>query len=197
MKEDTSADVALRVRQYARLALSASRYDHCERVATLCRNLCERFGVPVDDGDLAGISHDMCKAFKERLLVNLASRDGAPISAIEADKPSLLHGRAAAVLLSADFAVTRSTVIEAVRHHTFGTPGLDVLGKIVFVADKLEPGRECLGEERRQELLSMDLDTMTAAILADNVAYLESRGRQVSASTRAMLTELTEGRMNP
>ncbi len=194
MRRDDVLDTADRIRQYARTALSPSRFAHCERVAGLAVELCVRFGVDPDAGYVAGIAHDMCKACKERLLLSLASRDGYPISAIEADKPSLLHGRAAAVVLENDFGVTNRSVIEAVRHHTFGSPTLDPLGLIVFVADKLEPGRDGIDGESRARALSLDLNGMAFEVASDNVRYLEAKGKTVSSETREMLAALARGR---
>ncbi len=194
MRRDEAADQAIRVRQYARTALSPSRFEHSERVAGLAVALCGRFGVDPDAGYLAGIAHDMCKAGKERLLLSLAARDGLPLSPIEEEKPSLLHGRAAAVVLESDFGVSDRSVLEAVRHHTFGSPTLDSLGLIVFVADKLEPGRDGIDVGWRERTLSLGLNAMAAAVVRDNVRYLEEKGKTVSSETREMLALLLRGR---
>lgn len=183
-----------KIQQYARAALSASRFAHSERVAELTVALCERFGVDPAEGYLAGIAHDMCKACKERLLLSLAARDGLAISPIEAEKPSLLHGRAAAVVLEYDFDIANRSILEAVRHHTFGSSTLDALGTIVFVADKLEPGRVGIDPDRRERTLSLDLRGMAAEVVADNIRYLESKGKTVSDDTREMLASLMKGR---
>jgi len=178
------------VDEYARGALSAQRYAHSARVATLSRSLSSRFSVDPDLGYLAGIAHDICKAEREERLLALAEADGLPISPLEREKPSLLHGRCAAVLLSRQFAVQERSVLEAVRHHTFGAVQLDELGKIVFVADKIEPGRADVDPSFRARVLAADLDAMTCLILEDNVRYLKAKGREVSAVTVAMLQNL-------
>jgi nicotinate-nucleotide adenylyltransferase len=185
-----------KVNIYARGVLAKPRYDHSVRVAVLCRDLCERFGLNPKVGYLAGIAHDMCKAGKDRWLVALASQDGTAISDIEVSKPALLHGRAAAMLLSTDFGVDDESILGAVRHHTFGAPGLDGIGMILFVADKVEPGRTDYDPERRKKILSQNLDGMTRLVLEDNIKYLESKKKEVSMATLAMLEEI-EGRMNP
>lgn len=188
--------ITKKVNVYARGVLAKPRYDHSVRVAVLCRDLCERFGLNAQVGFLAGIAHDMCKSGKDRWLIALASQDKCPISDIENSKPALLHGRAAAMLLSIDFGVDDESILGAIRHHTFGAPGLDGVGMILFVADKVEPGRTDYDPERRKKILSQDLDGMTRLVLEDNIKYLESRGKEVSMATLAMLEEI-EGRMNP
>jgi predicted HD superfamily hydrolase involved in NAD metabolism len=190
MNTETVDEITRKVDLYAKGVLPPGRYAHSLRVARLSAELCARFGVDPRLGTLAGVAHDMCKAATDKWVLSLVARDGVPVGGIERDKPSLLHGRAAATLLRDDFGVDDESVLDAVRHHTFGAPHLDALGRIVFVADKIEPGRVDYDAARRAEILSCDLDRMTELVLADNVDYLESRGKPVSPWTLAMIEEL-------
>jgi nicotinate-nucleotide adenylyltransferase len=70
---------------------------------------------------------------------------------------------------------------------------MDALGKIVFVADKIEPGRVGMDPEYRIRILESDLDGMTRLVVEDNIRYLEARGKEVSASTRRLLDNLKSG----
>jgi putative HD superfamily hydrolase of NAD metabolism len=182
--------VTEKVNLYALATLSTSRYEHSVRVAVLARDLCARFGLDPHAGYLAGIAHDICKSGNDRWLLSLAVRDDGPISRIEEKKPALLHGRAAAVLLADEYQVTDLAVLEAVKNHTFGAPGMDPLGQILFVADKIEPGRTGLDPEFRAEILRQDLDGMASLVLEDNIRYLAGRGKEVSPITQAMLDSL-------
>lgn len=190
MNIDELKQITEKINLYALGVLSPPRYEHSVRVAVLARDLCRRFGVEPCDGYLAGIAHDMCKSGKERWILSLASQDGDPVVGIELEKPALLHGRAAAVLISTAFGITDQSILGAVRHHTFGAPGMDALGKIVFVADKIEPGRTGLDPDYRKKILASDLDGMTRLVLEDNMRYLEARGKAVSPVTIRMLESL-------
>lgn len=190
MNTETIKAITRKVDLYAKGVLPPARYAHSLRVARLSAELCARFGVDPLRGNLAGIAHDMCKSATDKWVLSLVARDGEPVAGIELEKPSLLHGRAAATLLRDDFCVDDESVLDAVRHHTFGAPHLDTLGQILFVADKVEPGRTDYDAARRSEILSGDLARMTALVLADNIEYLESRGKSVSPWTLAMFEVL-------
>ncbi len=190
MNIDELKQITEKVNLYALGVLSPPRYEHSVRVAVLVRELCLRFGVEPCDGYLAGIAHDMCKSGKDRWLLSLASQDGEPVKAIELEKPALLHGRAAAVFLTNEFGIIDPSVLGAVKHHTFGSPDMDALGKILFVADKIEPGRTGLDSRYREKILASDLDGMTRLVLEDNIQYLETRGKSVSPVTLRMLESL-------
>ncbi len=182
--------VTEKINLYILGVLSPPRYAHSVRVAVLARELCKRFSVDPCAGYLAGIAHDMCKSGKDRWVLTLAGKDSDPVTEIELEKPALLHGRAAAVLLTSDFAVNDFSILEAIRHHTFGSPGMDALGKILFVADKIEPGRTGLNVNLRKKIMEAGLDAMTLMVLEENIRYLESREKKVSATTYKMMESL-------
>ena len=71
-------------------------------------------------------------------------------------------------------------VKEAVANHTFAGANLCDLGKILFVADKIEPGRPQSTDEYRQNLFSKTLDELTLSVLQENIDYLEKRGKVVA-----------------
>lgn len=190
MKVEQLNDTLSRVNQYASSVLPTMRYEHSLRVAELTCDLCNKFFLDPEAGYLAGIAHDMCKVAKDRLLLSLASRDGISHSNIEIQKPSLLHGRAAAVLLEFEFGVTDLSVLNAVRYHTFGSPDLDDLGMILFVADKIEPGRSSISNEYRKELMNLSIQDMTQVVVEDNIQYLRSKEKNVSENTIALLQKL-------
>jgi 2-amino-4-hydroxy-6-hydroxymethyldihydropteridine diphosphokinase len=53
----------------------------------------------------------------------------------------MLHGPAAAERLRLD-GESRVELLEAIRHHTVGSIGWDRLGRALYMADYLEPGRK-------------------------------------------------------
>lgn len=184
------AEVTESVRKYALAAVSESRYKHSVRVAETCAKLCRRFGLDEGLGYFVGIAHDICKSMDGDILVKIASRDGREIDALERERPSLLHGRAAAVKLREDWGVSDEAVLEAVANHTFGKVGMCDLAKVLYVADKIEPGRENVTEEYTKRLFKMDLDEMMRAVIKESMDYLKGRGKSVSPQTKALYKSL-------
>jgi nicotinate-nucleotide adenylyltransferase len=117
-------------------------------------------------------------------VLSLAVQDGGKISSIEKNKPSLLHGRAAAVLLKKKFGVTDGDIIESVANHTLGKKNLCALSKIIYAADKIEPGRPQSSDEYRKNLFAKPLDELVLFVVRENMAYLKSRGKKIASSSR-------------
>lgn len=103
----------------------------------------------------------------------------------EAKNPFLLHAKAGAYLAQHKYGIGDEDILNAVRYHTTGRPGMSTLEKIIFIADKIEPGRDHsarLPELRR--LAFRDLDRTLAEILKDTLSYLDVGENEIDPMTR-------------
>ena len=113
----------------------------------------------------------------------------------EKKKPSLLHGRAASVLMREKFKIVDPEILEAVANHTSGIIGMCDLTKCLFLADKIEPGRPQSTDEYRENLLAMTLDDMLYSVLEENYEYLIKHCCEIMPGTREMIDYYAEERM--
>ena len=179
-----------KVDKYTKKSVKKSRYEHSVRVAQMCSQLCKKFGMDEKIGYLAGIGHDMCKELDYKKMIKLASKYDCPIMEFELKKPSLLHGRAAAVMMKKKFKIENHEILEAVAFHTTGTLNMCDLTKCLFLADKIEPGREHVTREYIDNLLKMPLDEMLYSVVSESVAYLTKKGKKINPITLKFLEEL-------
>jgi nicotinate-nucleotide adenylyltransferase len=169
-------------------SVSPSRFLHSRNTALLAWDLCVRYGLDPRAGYLAGITHDMCKSMDTEELIRLAGSDGGEISDLEAGKPELLHGRAAAVLLRTRYGITNEEILEAVRLHTMGAPGMGVLSQVLYISDKIEVSRDNVDPRLREMLPRAGLDELFTAVLENTTAYLRSRQKDISPATLRLLS---------
>lgn len=172
-----------KIRKYALVSEKIERYAHSERVAETAMILCEMFGINPKKGYLAGLAHDMCKDMEPQLMMSMAGHDGQPVTSVEKENPSLLHGRAAAVKLERDFDFHDMDVIQAVSRHTLGGGSMCPLAKILFIADKIEPGRPQSDREYREKLFSKSLNEMALYVVEESIEYLRSKGKEPAPVT--------------
>jgi nicotinate-nucleotide adenylyltransferase len=173
--------------------LGTGRFFHSRNTALLAWDLCRRFGLDPDLGYLAGIAHDLGKPLSEKELFSLVKSDGRGISKLEKKKPSLLHGRAAAVLLTERFCINNKDVLEAVAFHTGGNADMGPLAKVVYIADKLEMSREKTDPQLRKICNEeTDLDKIFFAVLNDTVFWLRSKKLELSGETFRLLEKMKE-----
>lgn len=122
--------------------VTEKRRAHIERVTALLERWANELGV-TDDEALswrdAGLLHDALRdAPEDRLRALVPRADFAT---------EMLHGPAAAVMLERD-GERRAAMLDAVRWHTVGSAAWGRLGRALFMADFLEPGRNFARADR-------------------------------------------------
>ena len=106
--------------------------------------------------------------------IALAKKGGFDISDFELKKPSLLHGKAASVMLRKKFKVDDAQILEAVAYHVSGKSGMCNLTKALYIADKIEVGRPWVTPEYLEKLFAMSLDRMYYTVLKNGIDYLKN-----------------------
>lgn len=172
-----------KIRKYALASIKPERYEHSERVAETAMYMCDMFGVNPRKGYIAGLAHDICKDMDPQTMLSLASHDNQPVTPVEKKKLSLLHGRAAAVILQRDFGIDDIDIIQAVSRHVLGGASMCPLAKIVYAADKLEPGRDWSTKELREKVFNMSLNEMCLYVVDWNNEYLRKKGGEPAPVT--------------
>ncbi|MCL1818399.1 MAG: bis(5'-nucleosyl)-tetraphosphatase (symmetrical) YqeK [Spirochaetaceae bacterium] len=178
----TWAEAAERLDAFLRQTLSARRYKHSRAVAELCVEICHRFGYDPGAGYFAGLGHDTAREMPPAELAAEAAKAGVAITDYERQRPVLLHGPVAALVLRRDFGIQNEDILEAVRCHSLGAPDMGLLAKILFVADYCEPGRAFIDAAFRTACFSLPLPAMLVYIV-DNE---KSRGHAPAPITEAM-----------
>ena len=179
-----------KISEYTKTVVKESRYAHSLRTAQMLATLCANYGLSEEKGLVAGIAHDMCKDCSDEELFALVKKDGKPLSDFEKSLPELLHGRAAAVLIQEKFGVTDGEIIDAIANHTFGSVDSCDFALLLFVADKIEPGRPQSTDEYRANLMAKSLHALVLAVLEENIDYLEKKGKKVAAASIELFEKL-------
>jgi len=183
--------VIQRIETAARETLSTERFLHSRHTALHSYDLCRRFGLDPMDGYLAGVAHDLAKQIENKQMLKIVRTAGLDISALEMDKPNLLHGKAAAVLLRERFSIHNEDVLEAVAIHTSGSENMGQLAKVIFIADKTEASRNI--EPALRKMCREDaLDNILFAVLEKSIAKVKAKGMEVSDDTLKLLKRMKE-----
>ena len=128
------SDVTDQLPAWARV--SEKRKAHIARVTAMLDGWARALGLPPDEARAwhdAGLLHDALRDAPED---ELRALSGAPAGYTT----DMLHGPAAAARLVDG--ESRTEVLDAVRYHTVGSARWGRLGRALYMADYLEPGRK-------------------------------------------------------
>jgi nicotinate-nucleotide adenylyltransferase len=164
---------------------------HSREVARLASELCDRFHAEEEKGYIAGISHDLARELDLSEMLLLAEADGLPLRHWERSTPLLLHGRAAAAILTKHTGYVDEEALQAIRDHVTGRGSMGPISKIVFAADFLEPTREFVSPEFRRRTLGLSLDEMVLAVLDRKIHFVKAASREIAADALSLHEELT------
>ncbi len=121
--------------------LPAGLQAHIHRVVEIARELAVCHGIDQEQAALAALAHDVARAMTDGELLRRAAGMGLPIGVVDRRVPILLHGPVGAEILQQEAGLTDISIYKAVYWHTTANPDLDELGKVVFIADKLDPAK--------------------------------------------------------
>jgi HD superfamily phosphohydrolase YqeK len=163
------------------------RTAHMSAVAGLLAEWAEALGLNEEDRvrwAAAGWLHDALRDADPAELA--ADADGYP--------ERVRHGPAAAAYLERE-GVADEEVLEAVRFHTLGRRGWGRLGRYLYLADYLEPGRSFDREEQVALIsrLPRDLDAVLHHVCAKRLEWLRERGLPVHPETEGFWREVERG----
>ena len=137
---------------------------HIYRVRDVALELASPHRIPLDIAELGALAHDVCRAVPPNVLLEMSAEMGISVSDVERDFPLLLHGPVGAELLRTEDGLTEHSLVEAVRWHSTAHSSLDDLGKLVFLADKLDPYKASV-YSYQAELYDMALENLDLALL--------------------------------
>lgn len=165
--------------------LAYGRFVHTLNVACTAANLAMCYGADIDQADAAGLLHDCAKCMNLGKMLKLCDKADLELSEFEKNSASLLHSKAGAVLAASKYGIRDEDILNAIRYHTTGRPGMSLLEKIIFVSDYIEPGRDSAPNLPLVRKLAFEsIDDCVLQILKDTLGYLGTTGAEVDPMTQ-------------
>lgn len=162
-------------------ALPTGLRDHIYRVRDIAKQLAPIHGIDSELAALSMLAHDVARAMPNEELLQRADELSLPVGTVEFAVPILLHGPVGAEILVKEDGLEDPSIHQAVYWHSTAHPELDSLGKVVFLADKLDPQKAAAYpyQPLLNQLATEDLDKAVLKFLSREIVSLVSRGQMV------------------
>lgn len=131
--------------------LSEKRYKHSLGVMKKAVELASIYGIDTNIAKLTGLAHDIGKEFPDEEMLKYAKENNIEVDNIEEVNVGLLHAKIGADICKKKYNFTIE-MQNAIKYHTVGNENMDLLAKIIFVADKTEEGRNYKDEAKNEQL---------------------------------------------
>ena len=151
--------------------------------------LAKHWGVDENDAARAGLLHDITKALDGPLQLTLCRCYGRVLDDFSLRYPKTLHALTGSLVAQRIFGENEA-VVSAIECHTTGKAAMNMLEKIIYVADYMEPNRDFPGVEELRHLAFSDMDAALRCGLKQTLAHLNRQGAEVSPASREALEYL-------
>ena len=129
------------IRKKLKKVQDKDRYEHTKGVMYTAGCLAMAYGYDMQKAMLAGLLHDCAKCIPNDEKLRLCEENDILISSVERENPFLLHAKLGALLAKTEYDVTDPLILHAIKVHTTGEPDMNILDKIIYIADYIEPNR--------------------------------------------------------
>ncbi|KGG80182.1 phosphohydrolase [Caloranaerobacter azorensis H53214] len=156
--------------------ISEERFIHSIGVMETAEKLAEIYGCDKYKAQLAGLLHDCGKLKDDRELLKKAFEFGIILDDIEDVNIALLHGPLGAEIAKSEFGIKDLEILNAIRYHTTGRENMNLLEKIIYIADCIEPNRDFPCVKTLRELAFSDLDKAILTAMGNTIKYVVDNG---------------------
>ena len=180
-----------RLEQIVVSLLNPNRVAHVLGCRDTAVELARHWGADETDAARAGILHDITKAIDGPLQLTLCGTYGKILSDFSKRYPKTLHALTGSMVAERIFGENKA-VVSAIEHHTTGKADMNLLEKIIYVADYMEPNRNFPGVENLRRLAYSDITAALKLGLEMTLEHLKNQGNEVSPESREALAWLEQ-----
>ena len=171
--------IILEIKEEIKNKLSTYRYQHSINVMEEAVKLARYYGVGEDKCKICALTHDMAKEFSEEENKRFIEKYELSEDILLKENKNLLHGYIAAIIVKEKYGFT-DDMVKAVKYHSTGYVGMDMLAKIIYLADKIEKGKDYPGIEEERYYAYKDIDKAIVICLCNQIKKLVKDGKKVN-----------------
>jgi len=152
--------------------MSEKRYLHTLRVAKLAKEIAEAINYDWKKAYIAGLVHDCSKELDSEVELELMNKYAKEHLN---ENPQIFHQYTAPYVAENTLKIVDKEILDAISVHTTGKLNMTVLDKIIYVADKCEPGRNYDASFYINKCKE-DIDVGFAYLYLENLRFQSSLG---------------------
>ena len=156
LEEQINEDVKKRLRE--------KRYIHSIGVMEMAEELAKYYKLDTKRARLTGLAHDIAKHMTLEEVDAYTKQYNIKLDELEKANNQLIHAKIGADICKREYNFDEQ-MSNAILYHTTGHPNMDLMAKIIFIADKIEKTRSYEGVEELRKLAFIDIDSAIIKII--------------------------------
>ncbi|MGL6107596.1 bis(5'-nucleosyl)-tetraphosphatase (symmetrical) YqeK [Romboutsia sp.] len=133
--------------------LPKRRFNHSLNVANCAAKLSEIYNYDKEKAYLAGIVHDCAKYLNYDEVNYYVNKYEIYLDELETNNIALSHSAIGSYIAQYELGIEDEDIINSIKYHTTGKEDMNLLEKIIYLADLIEEGRNFSGIDSLRELV--------------------------------------------
>ena len=177
------------IRKDMKRNLSDFRYEHSVIVAQEAILLAKHYKVNQEKAYLAGLIHDIAKEFSDEENVMYINKFNLNRELLKPYYKNIIHADIGAYLAKELYDID-DDIFYAIKFHTIGNVAMNMLSKIIFVADKIARKNKSDELKEIEKLAYVDIDIAIKKIILSEKERLQKINRNLHPDTIALFDKL-------
>ena len=161
--------------------LSEQRFYHSVCVMERAAEYAKIYGIDIEKAKLAGILHDIAKEIPKDKRISECDKYGVKLDDIEKNNKGLIHGKLGAKI--AEIYGMDKEICLAIEYHTTGRENMNLLEKILYLADFSSKDREFDDTNYIYEMTKKDIDKALVYCFTKTIREKIDNEKQIHINT--------------
>lgn len=152
--------------------IGEKRFEHSLRVRDVAVELSKIYKLDRDKAEIAALYHDCAKIRDNETLLKRAQDYKLNLDEYMRENHELIHGPLGSRMAKDRYNITDPQILKAIKYHTIGKRDMNMLEKIIYIADYIEPERNFPGVEIVRETAYKDIDQALIMAMNNTIVFL-------------------------
>jgi predicted HD superfamily hydrolase involved in NAD metabolism len=163
--------------------IGQKRFEHSLRVRDTAIKLASINGVDIEKVEKAALLHDCGKIKDDALLLKRAEELNIQLDQYMKESHELIHAPLGAKMAEEFYGIKDKDILNAIRYHTTGKEDMNMIEKVIYMADYIEPRRNFDGVEAIREMSFKDIDKALFMALDRTIIFLIEKRKLIQPKT--------------
>lgn len=177
------------IKQDLKKTMSTYRYQHSLRTMEIALSLAEKYHCDKTKIAVVALVHDIAKEFSDEENKQIIIKYQLPKELLASENKKFLHAHIGACFAKEKYHLDEE-MTQAIKYHPTGREGMTTFEKIIYLADKIEPGKKYPLIKVERKLAYQNLDQAVVFCLETKINKLKSENKPVYQETLQTLQSL-------
>ena len=173
--------------------ISPKKFNHTLGVVEMAEELGRKYQIDIEKLKIAALLHDISKESSNNYLQEICENNFFhELSEKDIQQVEILHSYVGSFIAKEKYGIIDVDILNSIKYHTTGKKGLNLFGRIIYIADAIEKNRNYSEVHKIREIVKKDIDLGIIYEINYKISYLVNKNHHIHDNTIQMKDWLIE-----